>query len=109
MKFRKKPVFVEAVRWWGPEMDVDFVAVKTAIYVPRDDYGGGYGGKCKECGSQYVRHGWIKTLEGWHIVCPGDWIIKGVAGEVYPCKPCIFDQTYESYDEPSEKEDSDVR
>jgi len=40
-------------------------------------------------------HGWIDTLEGGHIVCPGDWIIKGVHGEFYPCKPDIFLETYE--------------
>jgi|GEM_PF-775710 len=40
-------------------------------------------------------HGWIDTLEGGHIVCPGDWIITGVKGERYPCKPDIFAATYE--------------
>ena len=40
-------------------------------------------------------HGWIATLEGGHIVCPGDWIITGVKGEMYPCKPDIFEATYE--------------
>jgi len=40
-------------------------------------------------------HGWIDTLEGGHIVCPGDWIITGIEGERYPCKPGIFEQTYE--------------
>jgi hypothetical protein len=37
----------------------------------------------------------ICTLEGDHTVTPGDWIIRGVAGELYPCKPSIFDATYE--------------
>jgi hypothetical protein len=53
-------------------------------------------------------HGWewsatygfrIRTLEsgtGWHVVTPGDWIIKGVQGEFYPCKPDIFAATYEA-------------
>jgi hypothetical protein len=40
-------------------------------------------------------HGWIETLEGGHTVCPGDWIITGVKGEHYPCKPDIFEMTYE--------------
>jgi hypothetical protein len=40
-------------------------------------------------------HGWIDTLEGSHIVCPGDWIITGVQGEHYPCKPDIFEATYD--------------
>ncbi len=37
----------------------------------------------------------IETLEGTHLANPGDWIIRGVAGEFYPCKPDIFDKTYE--------------
>lgn len=40
-------------------------------------------------------HGWIDTPEGGHTVCPGDWIITGVVGERYPCKPDIFEATYE--------------
>ena len=40
-------------------------------------------------------HGWIDTLEGGHTVCIGDWIITGVKGEQYPCKPDIFNATYE--------------
>ena len=39
-------------------------------------------------------HGWIDTLEGGHIVCPGDWIITGVKGENYPIKDSIFKETY---------------
>lgn len=40
----------------------------------------------------------IETLEGDMIVRPGDWVIKGVKGEFYPCKPDIFDATYEAVD-----------
>lgn len=50
---------------------------------------------CKHCGDIMHNHGWIDTLEGGHIVCPGDWIITGVQGEHYPCKPDIFEMTYE--------------
>ncbi len=39
------------------------------------------------------------TLEGIHTITFGDWIIKGVAGELYPCKPDIFEQTYEAVEE----------
>ena len=39
--------------------------------------------------------GWIDTLEGGHIVCPGDWIITGIKKEKYPCKPDVFAATYE--------------
>lgn len=43
----------------------------------------------------FRRGWWIRTLEGWHRVTEGDFIITGVAGEVYPCKPDIFEATYE--------------
>ena len=50
---------------------------------------------CERCHEELHNHGWIDTLEGGHIVCPGDWIITGVHGEHYPCKPDIFEKTYE--------------
>lgn len=50
---------------------------------------------CQKCGNVMHAHGWIDTLEGGHIVCPGDWIITGVQGEHYPCKPDIFEATYQ--------------
>lgn len=50
---------------------------------------------CKHCGDIMRNHGWIETLEGGHIACPGDWIITGIKGEHYPCKPDVFDRTYE--------------
>lgn len=77
MKFRKKPVVVEAVQWFKFG---DHWAVST--YNSHDPDLAGYG--------------WIQTLEGGHIVTPGDWIITGVAGEHYPCKPEIFEATYEA-------------
>jgi len=54
-----------------------------------------------ERGDISVPAGWglIPTLEGPHLVTPGDWIIKGVAGELYPCKPEIFEATYEPVEE----------
>ena len=65
MKFRKKPVVIEATQWFK---DGDHPAV--------DD-------------------GLIGTLEGYMAVTPGDWVITGVKGEHYPCKPDIFEMTYE--------------
>ena len=47
------------------------------------------------CKATMHDHGWIDTPEGGHTVCPGDWIITGVRGERYPCKPDIFAATYE--------------
>ena len=76
MKFRKKPVVIEAAQWFklGDHPQV--------INLPPTH---GY----------VATHGWIDTLEGGHVVTPGDWIITGVKGEHYPCKPDIFQQTYE--------------
>ena len=53
---------------------------------------------CDKCGRKMNDHGWIDTLEGnsgAQVVCPGDWVITGVKGERYPCKPDIFAATYE--------------
>jgi hypothetical protein len=57
---------------------------------------------CPTCDHIMHYHGWIDTLEGGHIVCPGDWIITGVKNERYPCKPSIFAMTYEAVDDPAE-------
>ena len=81
MKFRKKPVEIEEYRWLENE-NVKYLKE----YENRN---------CEQCGNHMKTHGWVDTLEGRHIVCPGDWIIKGVKGEYYPCKPDIFELTYD--------------
>ena len=90
MKVRKKPIVVDASRWitFG-----DHPAVKRSVF-SRDG-----GCSCPKCGESVGDHGWIKTLEGGHVVCPGDWIITGIQGEFYPCKPDIFLATYEKMEE----------
>ena len=86
--FRKRPVDVRAFQWTGHgEREGEVVR-----YFARPDIAGYQ--KCKHCGFRMDRHGWIDTLEGGHIVCPMDWIIEGVKGEHYPCKPDIFADTY---------------
>lgn len=50
---------------------------------------------CQHCAQTMHVHGWIDTLEGGHIVCPGDWIATGVQGEHWPIKPDVFAATYE--------------
>lgn len=82
MKYRKKPVVVEAVQWFRHG---DHPYVKK---MPHDLLYNCSGVRAED-------HGWIKTLEGGHIVSPGDWIITGVKGEHYSCKPDIFALTYE--------------
>jgi len=107
VKFRKKPVVIEATQWFingdHPEdYCEDVVAIdgttfqsegKIVRYYRTPDLDGQ--SSCKHCGNIMHIHGWIDTLEGGHIVCPKDWIITGVHGEHYPCKPDIFELTYE--------------
>jgi len=92
-KYRKKPVVIDAMQWFA-HGDHDAVEPFMAKYR-------GYPDTCERCHQSGLIHGWVDTLEGGHIVCPGDWIITGVAGEHYPCKPDIFVATYE----PAEKAD----
>lgn len=114
MKFRKKPVVIEATRWFkNGDHPLDYSAAHYGIdgsdtsaereangwegdivrYYRHPDVGDER--PCEQCGKPHHIHGWIDTLEQGHRVCPGDWIITGVAGERYPCKPDIFEATYE--------------
>lgn len=92
MKFRKKPVVIEAVQWTMNNFEevrnfVDTEGVleysRLTIFHPDDDI---------------ISIGLV-TLEGVMNVSKYDWIIKGVQGEFYPCKPDIFEQTYERVEE----------
>lgn len=76
MKFTKKPVTIDAVQWRG-----DNQAEVEAFIGAHDGYIKG----------DYVD---IGTLEGLMVASPGDWLIRGVQGELYPCKPDIFEATY---------------
>lgn len=118
-KFRKKPVVIEATQWlkngdhpldyansvdgfenevwhsWtGEEARALQWEGQVVRYFRDPDVSSDHA--CKHCRYTMHEHGWIETLEGGHIVCPRDWIITGVAGELYPCKPDIFEQTYEA-------------
>lgn len=104
-QYRKKPVVIEAHQWFK-NGDHPWDRCNTAADAdPRDVEGQvvryyrhpGVSGEslCEQCGKPHHIHGWIDTLEQGHRVCPGDWIITGVKGERYPCKPDIFSATYE--------------
>jgi hypothetical protein len=86
MKYRKKPVVIEAVQFNGTPLGAlvvfDLFDVPGGKFVPSP-------------GSLETGTLLIPTLEGNHTASPGDWIIKGVKGEFYPCKPDIFAATYE--------------
>lgn len=84
-KYRKKPVVIEAVQFRrgeipGEEFITDGVQSGTLRYVADED--------------TFL----INTLEGTMSASPGDYIIRGVQGEIYPCKPDIFEATYEPVD-----------
>ena len=90
--FTKKPVTISAIQWTGdnlPEV-IEFTGKHPCCgewFKDMDDYAAhvrGDGGKFK-----------IFTLEGVMDALPGDWIIRGIRGEFYPCKPDIFEKTYE--------------
>jgi hypothetical protein len=78
-RYRKKPVVIDAVQWTGRNGNV----VGTFL---------------EDGGARWGAHGdgiAIFTLEGEMLASPGDYIIRGVQGEFYPCKPDIFEATYE--------------
>lgn len=73
-QYRKKPVVIEAVQWFGQNLE----------------------GVCElsECGPKSPEcH--VHTLEGFHIISHSDWLITGIKGEKYPCRADIFEATYE--------------
>ena len=99
MKFRKKPVVIEATQWFkngDHPLDGPNIGEGTVVRYFRHPDRVMAETPCKHCGLQMHDHGWIDTLEGGHIVCPGDYVITGVKGERYPCKPDIFAATYEA-------------
>lgn len=97
--FRKIPVTIEAHQWFKngdhPEDGVSHPGLEGKIVRRYCNPPVVDGAICGQCQRPMYEHGWIDTLEGGHIVCPGDWIITGVKGEKYPCKPDIFERTYE--------------
>jgi hypothetical protein len=96
--YRKKPVVIEAIQYLGGG-NVDGHASPAWLW------------EALESGVAYYTNGAdplrLKTLEGDHTVSPGDFIIRGVKGELYPCKPDIFADTYDAV--PEEKGWTHVR
>jgi hypothetical protein len=82
MKFRKKPVEIEAVQWTGKNAD-EIRRFMDTDYLHFSDY-------------ERIE---IDTLEGRIYAAVGDWVILGVKGELYPCKPDIFEMTYDKVEE----------
>ena len=86
MKYRKKPVVIEAVQWTGTnEKEIfQFLDAKEIT---------------NSVGLTFTGEIEIETLEGKMTGSLNDWIIRGVKGELYPCKPDIFEATYEAVGE----------
>jgi hypothetical protein len=99
VKFRKKPVVIDAILWDGTEACL----LETALPFLAD---GKPDFSHLPTNGDYIKPGigytpcegtlTIPTLEGDHEARPGDYIIRGVKGEFYPCKPDIFEMTYEA-------------
>lgn len=78
-KFRKKPVAIEAEQWEGHNLNDDNSLFQDPKVIIKTD------------GSEFL----VSTLEGVMRGVKGDWLIRGIKGELYPCKPDIFAATYE--------------
>ncbi|TQO59349.1 hypothetical protein [Paraclostridium bifermentans] len=76
-KYKKKPVVIEAIQWKGENL-LEVLKFANSSYLDKDNY------TLK-----------VKTLEGEMVANRGDYIIRGVQGEFYPCKQDIFKKTYE--------------
>lgn len=87
MKFKKKPIVIEAVQWVNKQI----VCPPGPLWLIEAQERGDI-----TLAGDIMR---IKTLEGVMEAQPGDWIIQGVKGEIYPCKPDIFYATYEPVNE----------
>lgn len=109
MKYRKKPVIVDALQWNGDLLQIDEMLNFLGGSTQKFDFDKEY--EIEE--PTFKMKLWypdldgfmdevtldIKTLEGLMHVSKGDYVIKGVNGEYYPCKPDIFEKTYEKVDE----------
>lgn len=87
-QYRKKPVVIEAIEWTGCNLReiIDFIGLHPSVEnLTWEEY------------EQVVKTAGLKifTLEGTHLANIGDFIIKGIQGEAYPCKPDIFAKTYD--------------
>ena len=92
MKFRKKPVVIDAIQWNGKNEHI------IMDFVGKELQHGDMPSLVEHDIDKTNAHTWIDipTLEGTMRASLNDWIIKGVAGEFYPCKPNIFKETYDA-------------
>lgn len=102
MKFRKKPIVIDAWRFYGTRESFDLLADAVgAFFISDDDHGqrrAAFNAPSGQLMQLILADDTvvIPTLEGDMEAAPGDWIIRGIKGELYPCKPDIFAATYEA-------------
>jgi len=84
MKYRKRPVVIDAIQWTGKNLEECQVFLGDSYMNFAERHPGG------------ISEIHIRTLEGKHLASCGDYLIRGVKGEHYACKPDIFDMTYEA-------------
>jgi len=92
-KFRRKPVIVEAIRWFPHNYD--------EIVQPYPDADDHCGRPCNMCGQDMHDHGWIVDTvnNNKFLVCPGNWVVADANGEHYPMSPDKFAEMYDPLDE----------
>lgn len=106
-KYRKRPIVVDAEQWFkngdhsqdacypiALDDNNSFMSEGKVVryYRNPNDKSSRY---CKHCGNTMHYHGWIDSLDSGHVVCPGDWVIEGLVGGYYVCKPDVFALEYE--------------
>lgn len=95
-KYRKRPVVIDAFKWTGDQHQTEdpgwiIEAIKEGtVVIPNLDWA------IEKHGKLVME---INTLEGVMTATPGDYIIKGIQGEIYPCKPDIFEMIYEKVEQ----------
>jgi hypothetical protein len=92
MKYRKKPVVIEAVQWNAKNFD-------EVMNFMEEFHGSKFNYENAEEVAYKTGVLQIRTLEGVMTASNGDYIIKGISGEFYPCKPDIFEKTYEKIED----------
>lgn len=93
-RYRKRPIIVEAVRWTGDNLaEVEALAGGKFEVTDPEDRAGSDDPESTASVLDSLHSTWV-------LVYDGDWIIKGIKGEFYPCRPDVFAATYEPADQP---------
>ena len=109
MKYRKKPILIEATRWFkngdhpndestpidGPDESQRITEGKVVRYFQRLNIPGGR--FCPECGNIMQRHGILDGLNGEEVICPGDYVVTNPKGQYYRLRAVEFEAQYEPY------------